>query len=73
LGPVSEPTGLLLGLAGENDRTTAGGVSDYLLDHPDAGTLYAWKITRQETADRHYLTICDDFCILLGLDTLPRL
>ena len=62
----SEPTGLLLGLAGEKDRTTAGSVSDYLPDHSDTGTLYAWKITRQETADPHSLTIRDDFC------TLPR-
>ena len=69
----SEPTGLLLGLAGENDRTTAGSASDYLPDHPDAGTLYAWKITCQETADPHSLTIRDDFCTLLDLDTLPDL
>lgn len=69
----SEPTGLLLGLAGKNNRTTAGSASDYLPDHPDARTLHAWKITRQETADPHSLTIRDDFCTLLNLDTLPDL
>lgn len=69
----ADPTGLVLGIAGENDRTTAGSASDYLLDHPQAEMFYAWKIARRSTSEPHVLALDDAFCARLDLDSLPDL
>lgn len=46
LSVYADPS-LLLGVTGENSRVLAGSATTYLPDHPQAASLYAWKVARE--------------------------